>query len=189
MDDKNEQLQQEAARLSEKVKDEKPETEAESQSFVSRLLHGVGSWLVYVMIALVVVFIVKPAIYEHMDASAAAEMTDEQKKEAMGLPLKVSKPREGAASLEREELRWIVMTEIKLDAMRPHINQYNGKAVDDFNAMVDEFNVRCKEYHYKRSDMQTVRNDMAKYREQIQQKAREEVQAKGWDKAPDKSKK
>lgn len=189
MDDKNEQLQQEAARLSEKVKDETPETEAESPSFVSRLLHGIGSWMVYVMIALVVVYIVKPAIYEHMDASAAAEMTEEQKQEAMGLPLKISKPRQGAASLEREELRWIAMTEIKLDAMRPQINPYNGKAVDEFNAMVDEFNVRCKEYRYKRSDMQTVRNEMNKYQDQIKQKAREEVQAKGWDKAPEKSKK
>ena len=191
MDEKNEQLQQEAARLTEKVKGDTAEPGAvEKPGLASRMLRGFGKWVLYAVAALLVIYVIKPAIYEHMDASAAAEMTEAEKQESMGLPLKISKPPQGkSTTLNREELRWMAMMDIKLEAMRPHINQYNNKAIDEFNAMINEYNARCGEFRYRRSDLQTVRNEMEKYQEQIKQKAREEVQAKGWDKAPEKSKK
>ncbi|MDD6133238.1 MAG: hypothetical protein PUB49_00800 [Selenomonadaceae bacterium] len=48
--------------------------------------------------------------------------------------------------------------------------------------MARDYNERCGEYYYKESDLKAVRLEVEKYRDQIKQKTREEVQAKGWDK-------
>lgn len=188
MDDKNEQLQQEAARLALKVKAEEEETAEVSakSSGGSRILRGLGKGIVYLMLAALMVYVIKPMYYEYIDASAAQEMTDAERQESMGLPLKMSKPPKGKrGAWSREELRWMAFMDIKIDEVKACVNKRNEKGTQEYNNMARDYNERCREYRYHEEDLQAVRKEVDKYSEQIKQKTREEVQAKGWDK-PDK---
>ena len=185
MDDKNEQLQQEAERLALKVKateEEGAEAPAKS-SGGSKILRGLAKGIFCLALSLLMIHVIKPMYYQYIDASAAQEMTDGQKQEAMGLPLKMTKPPKGKKSTwSREELRWMVFMDIKLDELKACVNERNETGAQEYNKMARDYNERCGEYYYKESDLKAVRLEVEKYRDQIKQKTREEVQAKGWDK-------
>ncbi len=109
--------------LEKSTEDEAAEAPAES-SGGSKILRGLAKGIFCLALSLLMIHVIKPMYYQYIDASAAQEMTDGQKQEAMGLPLKMTKPPKGKKSnWSREELRWMAFMDIKLDELKACVNE------------------------------------------------------------------
>ena len=99
------------------------------------------------------------------------------------MPFAVEEPPAGEGFLlRRSHVRWLVREEIRLSAMRPHINHDNPKAMKAYYELLEEFNAVAKNCSSERVDIEAAKADIEPYREEIEKMAALEVEVNGWDK-------
>ncbi len=62
--------------------------------------------------------------------------------------------------LDREQIRYCLSEDIRLDAINLLINSYSNVEVDRFNAMVADYNSRCVRFKYRRGTLESVRSEV-----------------------------
>lgn len=149
-----------------------------------RLIHlSPYSWGVMTVFIAVFAIMIRPVAWEAVDYWNERGMTNADRRDSMGLPFPVSKPPVGVSHiLNRDQLRWIFLQEIRMDAMRTRLNHDNEEAVKKFIRMVDDYNSRAASYQCESADLQAARQDVEQYREAIRESAVAEAEAMGWDK-------
>jgi len=73
----------------------------------------------------------------------------------------------------REQIRYCLAEDIRLDAAKSAVNSYIDADVDRFNAMVADYNSRCSSFRYQtsnrgRNDLKSAQRDIEPYRSQLQ---------------------
>ena len=66
--------------------------------------------------------------------------------------------------LTSAQLRYCVAEEIRLDAAKGAINNYNDTHVDRFNEMVADYNGRCGQFRYRSGALESARSEVERYR-------------------------
>ncbi len=139
-------------------------------------------WGVMTVFIAVFAIIVRPVALEAVDYWNQKGMTGAELQDSLGLPFHVSKPPVGVSHiLNRGQLRWIFMQEIRMDAMKTRLNHDNEAAVKKFMRMVDDYNSRAASYQCEAADLQAARQDVEQYQEAIRESAIAEAEAMGWD--------
>ena len=66
--------------------------------------------------------------------------------------------------LTSAQLRYCVAEEIRLDAAKGVINNYNDTHVDRFNEMVADYNGRCGQFRYRSGALESARSEVERFR-------------------------
>ena len=79
--------------------------------------------------------------------------------------------------LSREQIRYCLAEDIRLDATKSAVNNYVDADVDRFNAMVADYNSRCSSFRYHtnnrgRNDLNSAQRDIEPFRSQLQSEGR-----------------
>ena len=77
----------------------------------------------------------------------------------------------------REQIRYCLAEDIRLDGAKAAINNHVDADVDRFNAMVADYNSRCSSFKYRtnnrgRNDLKSAQRDIEPYRTQLQSEGR-----------------
>lgn len=138
-------------------------------------------WMVMAVFLSVFVIIARPLALGAVDLWTCHAMTEQDRQESYGLPFPVSKPPSGNGHiLNRGQLRWIFMQEIRMDAMKECLHHGNESAVREFMQLVDDYNMRGASYRCETADLRAAQQDIRDYREEIRQSAMAEAEALGW---------
>ena len=139
-------------------------------------------WSLAAVLVAIFSVILRPIALSAVDFWARREMTELERQASYGLPFHVSKPPAGeGVVLNRGQLRWILLQEIRMDAMKSCLNHGNETAVREFMKLVDDYNARGAKYRCELVDLRAAQADIAEYREEIQRSAIAEAEAMGWD--------
>ena len=65
------------------------------------------------------------------------------------------------------QIRYCVAEDIRLDAAKSVINQYNDSDIERFNALVADYNSRCSNFRYRRGALEGAKSDVERYRSEI----------------------
>ena len=124
------------------------------------------------------VVVVRPFCLDYVD-----ELWRESKKDPVyGLPFAVEAPPAGEGwFLRRSQLRYLLIEEIRLGAMRDLINHDNDKAMREYFDMLEEFNASAQNCFCEKTDYRAAKTDVEPFRERIEAFAAMEVEASGWD--------
>lgn len=74
--------------------------------------------------------------------------------------------------LSREQIRYCLAEDIRLDGARSAINTRIDYDVDRFNAMVNDYNSRCGNFRYRNNALKDAQRDLDPFRSQIQLEGR-----------------
>ncbi|MBR3621859.1 MAG: hypothetical protein IKN43_00725 [Selenomonadaceae bacterium] len=122
----------------------------------------------------------RPVSLEIYDLCLRRSMTEDEKRLSYGLPFHVKKPPVNPGRrLTRAELRWIFLTEIRLDAIRDVIPEANERAHRAYSAMAQDFNVRGANYEYEYTEYLAARREIEEYRKIIAENAVNEAVLSG----------
>ena len=72
----------------------------------------------------------------------------------------------------REQIRYCLAEDIRLEGAKAAINNYVESDVDRFNAMVADYNSRCGSFRYRSGALEGARRDVEPYRSQFQSEGR-----------------
>lgn len=72
----------------------------------------------------------------------------------------------------REQIRYCLAEDIRMDGAKSAVNNYSDYDVDRFNAMVADYNSRCGSFRYRSGALEGVRRDIEPYRSQLQSEGR-----------------
>lgn len=81
--------------------------------------------------------------------------------------------------LSTPQIQWCLREDIRLDAIRPHINEYNESEVRLFNSLIDDRNSRCGNYKYNQNSMLVAKVNVEAMRNEIIVQAISEVKTWG----------
>ena len=156
-----------------------------------RLVDGLSScvdgihpyaWLVMTVFVAFFSVVMRPVALDAADYWRRSGMTPQERQESYGMPFQVSKPPAGVRHiLNREQLRWVLLQEIRMDAMKSCLNQDNEEAVRGFMRMVDDYNAHGASYLCEASELRAARCDIEEYQEEIRKNAIAEAEALGWN--------
>ena len=79
--------------------------------------------------------------------------------------------------LSREQIRYCLAEDIRIDGAKSALNNYIDADVDRFNAMVGDYNSRCSSFKYQtnnrgRNDLNSSQRDIEPFRSQLQSEGR-----------------
>ena len=79
--------------------------------------------------------------------------------------------------LSREQIRYCLAEDIRIDGAKSALNNYTDADVDRFNAMVADYNSRCSSFKYQtnnrgRNDLNSTQRDIEPFRSQLQSEGR-----------------
>ena len=74
--------------------------------------------------------------------------------------------------LSTAQMRYCITEKIKVSAIKPVLNRYASKEVDDFNAMISDFNSRCGSYRYREGTLEGIRSEVESRRGSIEHEAK-----------------
>ena len=79
--------------------------------------------------------------------------------------------------LSREQIRYCLAEDIRIDGAKSALNNYIDADVDRFNAMVGDYNSRCSSFKYQtnnrgRNDLNSAQRDIEPFRSQLQSEGR-----------------
>lgn len=79
--------------------------------------------------------------------------------------------------LSREQIRYCLAEDIRIDGAKFALNNYIDADVRRFNAMVDDYNSRCSSFRYQtsnrgRNDLKSAQRDIEPFRNQLQSEGR-----------------
>ena len=72
----------------------------------------------------------------------------------------------------REQIRYCLAEDIRLEGAKAAINNYVESDVDRFNAMVADYNSRCGSFRYRSGALESARQEIEQYRSQLQSEGR-----------------
>lgn len=72
----------------------------------------------------------------------------------------------------REQIRYCLAEDIRMDGAKSALNNYSDYDVDRFNAMVADYNSRCGSFRYRSGALEGARRDIEPYRRQLQSEGR-----------------
>ena len=70
------------------------------------------------------------------------------------------------------QLRYCVFQGIRINGAEKAVDEYNGGAVDHFNAMVNDFNSRCGAFQYRRGALAPIEREGDAIRAQLEEEGR-----------------
>ncbi|MBR3722891.1 MAG: hypothetical protein IKN12_09020 [Selenomonadaceae bacterium] len=116
--------------------------------------------------------LLRPISLDAVDIYYNRSMTEDERKLSYGLPFHIKKPPiNPGRRLSRAELRWVFLTEIRLDAIKEVIHEANERAHRAYSAMAQDFNVRGANYEYEYTEYRAAKKDIEKHREIIVENA------------------
>ena len=115
--------------------------------------------------------------YSPPTQSAAPSYTPPPQPQAPSRPVETKPPVGQDLVLSREQIRYCLAEDIRLDATKSAVNNYVDADVDRFNAMVADYNSRCSSFRYHtnnrgRNDLNSAQRDIEPYRSQLQSEGR-----------------
>ncbi|WP_204275105.1 peptidoglycan-binding domain-containing protein, partial [Stenotrophomonas maltophilia] len=115
--------------------------------------------------------------YSPPTQSAAPSYTPPPQPQAPSQPVETKPPVGQDLVLSREQIRYCLAEDIRLDATKSAVNNYVDADVDRFNAMVADYNSRCSSFRYHtnnrgRNDLNSAQRDIEPYRSQLQSEGR-----------------
>lgn len=115
--------------------------------------------------------------YSPPTQSAAPSYTPPPQPQAPSRPVETKPPVGQDLVLSREQIRYCLAEDIRLDATKSAVNNYVDADVDRFNAMVADYNSRCSSFRYHtnnrgRNDLTSAQRDIEPYRSQLQSEGR-----------------
>lgn len=115
--------------------------------------------------------------YSPPTQSAAPSYTPPSQTQAPSRPVETKPPVGQDLVLSREQFRYCLAEDIRLDATKSAVNNYVDADVDRFNAMVADYNSRCSSFRYHtnnrgRNDLTSAQRDIEPYRSQLQSEGR-----------------
>lgn len=115
--------------------------------------------------------------YSPPTQSAAPSYTSPPQPQAPSRPVETKPPVGQDLVLSREQIRYCLAEDIRLDATKSAVNNYIDADVDRFNAMVADYNSRCSSFQYHtnnrgRNDLNSAQRDIEPYRSQLQSEGR-----------------
>ena len=72
----------------------------------------------------------------------------------------------------RDQIRYCLAEDIRMDGGKSVLNNYRDYDVDRFNAMVADYNSRCGSFRYRSGALEGARRDIEPYRSQLQAEGR-----------------
>lgn len=72
----------------------------------------------------------------------------------------------------REQIRYCLAEDIRMEGAKSALNNYIESDVDRFNAMVADYNSRCGSFRYRSGALESARRDIEPYRSQLQSEGR-----------------
>ncbi len=139
-------------------------------------------WLLMVIILSIFVMLFRPIALDVVDSWNCCHMTADESRDSMELPFKLSKPPVGKNHmLNRSQVRWILVMEIRMDEMKSMIHHDNEAAVREFTEMVEDFNARAASYRCETADFQGASKDVEECVNEIKQRAAADVKKLEWD--------
>lgn len=72
----------------------------------------------------------------------------------------------------REQIRYCLAEDIRMDGAKSALNNYSDYDVESFNAMVADYNSRCGSFRYHSGALESARREIAPYRSQLQSEGR-----------------
>lgn len=64
------------------------------------------------------------------------------------------------------QLHYCLAEDIRLEGARSSVNNYDGAAVDRFNAMISDYNIRCGSFRYRAGSLERARRAVEAFRAQ-----------------------
>lgn len=97
--------------------------------------------------------------------------------QAPSRPVETKPPGGQNLVLSREQIRYCLAEDIRLNATKSAVNNYVNAEVDRFNAMVADYNSRCSSFRYHtnnrgRNDLNSAQRDIEPFRSQLQSEGR-----------------
>ena len=69
--------------------------------------------------------------------------------------------------LETSQIRYCLAEDIRLDAAKSAVNNYNDADVDRYNAMAADYNSRCGSFRYRSGALEGAQRDIGVYRDEL----------------------
>jgi hypothetical protein len=66
--------------------------------------------------------------------------------------------------LTSPQIRYCTAQNIRLDAAKEAVNQYNDSDIDRFNALVADYNSRCSNFRYRKGALESARSEVERFR-------------------------
>ena len=115
--------------------------------------------------------------YSPPTQSTAPSYTPPPQPQAPSRPVETKPPVGQDLVLSREQIRYCLAEDIRLNATKSAVNNYIDADVDRFNAMVADYNSRCSSFRYHtnnrgRNDLNSAQRDIEPYRSQLQSEGR-----------------
>ena len=115
--------------------------------------------------------------YSPPTQSAAPSYTPPPQPQAPSRPVETKPPVGQDLVLSREQIRYCLAEDIRLNATKSAVNNYADADVDRFNAMVADYNSRCSSFRYHtnnrgRNDLNSAQRDIEPFRSQLQSEGR-----------------
>ena len=79
-------------------------------------------------------------------------------------PTEETPPVGSGSVLTAPQIRYCTAENIRLDAAKEVINQFNDSDIDRFNAIVADYNSRCSNFRYRKGALETARNEVERFR-------------------------
>ncbi|SEA90679.1 peptidoglycan-binding domain-containing protein [Acidovorax soli] len=109
--------------------------------------------------------------------STAPSYTPPPQPQAPSRPVETKPPVGQDLVLSREQIRYCLAEDIRIDGAKSALNNYTDVDVDRFNAMVADYNSRCSSFKYQtnnrgRNDLNSSQRDIEPFRSQLQSEGR-----------------
>lgn len=142
-----------------------------------------GKWVLGIAVVIGILWLIgqsdkttttSPApVYSPPEQSTAPSYTPPPQPQAPSRPVETKPPVGQDLVFSREQIRYCLAEDIRLDAAKSAVNNYIDADVDRFNAMVADYNSRCSSFRYQtsnrgRNDLKSAQRDIEPYRSQLQ---------------------
>lgn len=79
-------------------------------------------------------------------------------------PTEETPPVGSGSVLTAPQIRYCTAENIRLDAAKEVVNQYNDSDIDRFNALVADYNSRCSNFRYRKGALENARSEVERFR-------------------------
>lgn len=104
--------------------------------------------------------------------SSGAGNSQPARPQALSRPTESKPPIGRNLVLSREQIRYCLAEDIRMDGAKSALNNYSDYDVNRFNAMVVDYNSRCGSFRYRSGALTSARRDIEPYRSQLQSEGR-----------------
>ena len=148
---------------------------------MSQFLENISRFLLLLAASFLFALVLRPLALDLYDLADVKLMETGDRSAAKGLPFRVTPPPIGRNHiLNRAELRWVFLTEKRLDMIKPHLNHNREEDVRAFSMLVQDFNRRAGKFRYEKTDYLAAKGDIKKYHLIIEDDALYELSARGF---------